>query len=121
MAESEQELQILRKQVDEFPETLRKTVETAVKAAESALTREFNHKKELEDREHAGEISLKNQTIENLQGRIKDLEAQLKQAYSKVDNAEQNIKQITIKAIESSATVRNNPERRDTGNFDKKE
>lgn len=113
VAESEKELRNLQKQVEGFPETLRKAIENAVKEAEDVLTREFNHKKELETREHAGEISLKNQTIENLQGRIKDLEIQLKQAASKVDSAEQNIKQITIKAIESSALARNAGERRE--------
>ena len=114
ISESEQELAGLRQQVAEFPNTLKTTVDRAVKDTETNLTREFTHQKELESREQKAELSLKNQSIENFQGRIKDLETQLKQAYSKVDSAEQNVKQITIKAIESSATVRTAIERRES-------
>ena len=38
--------------------------------------------------------------------RIKDLEIQLKQAYSKADNAENNTKEITLKAIQSSGQIK---------------
>lgn len=51
-------------------------------------------------------MKLKNQQIESLTAKIKDLEIQLKQAYSKTETAENNIKEITLKAIQSSGQIK---------------
>jgi hypothetical protein len=41
-----------------------------------------------------------------LLARIKDLENQLKQAYTKAENAENNSKEITLKAIQNSGQIK---------------
>lgn len=51
-------------------------------------------------------MKLKNQQLESLLERIKDLETQLKQAYTKAENAESNTKEITLKAIQSSGQIK---------------
>jgi hypothetical protein len=38
--------------------------------------------------------------------KIKDLDIQLKQAYSKAENAENNSKEITLKAIQASGQIK---------------
>ena len=112
VAESENELQDLRKQVEEFPATLQKEVDNAIKITTENLKKEYDYEKLLKAKEYESELKLHTQTITNLQNRIKDLELQLKQAYSKIDSAENNVKDITIKAIESSASSRNNEQRK---------
>ena len=57
-------------------------------------------------KDHEGEIKLKSQQIESLLSKIKDLETQLKQAYTKAENAESNSKEITLKAIQSSGQIK---------------
>jgi hypothetical protein len=51
-------------------------------------------------------MKLKNQQVESLLARIKDLETQLKQAYAKAESAESNTKEITLKAIQSSGQIK---------------
>lgn len=114
--ESEDELAALRKDVAAFPEKLEKETEKAVAENTKMLKAEFDHSFVLHKKETENDIKLKEQSIQNLQQRIKELEAQLKQAFSKVDSAESSVKEITIKAIESSAAARNMESRKNEGN-----
>jgi hypothetical protein len=106
VSESENELKILRKQTEDFPAVLKKEVETAIKITGDNLKKEYDYQIVLIKKEYESELKLNSQAVENLQNRIKDLELQLKQAFAKTDNAEKNVKEITMKAIESSAAVR---------------
>jgi hypothetical protein len=106
VSESENELKSLRKQTEEFPAVLKKEAETAVKITGDNLKKEFDYQNVLLKKEYESELKLNSQAVENLQNRIKDLELQLKQAFAKTDSAEKNVKEITVKAIESNAAIR---------------
>lgn len=102
VAAAEKELTELRTKAENFPVELEQAVQAAIKETTAKLEKEFKFEKQLLLKDHEGEIRLKNQQIESLMARIKDLETQLKQAYSKAESAENNTKEITLKAIQSS-------------------
>lgn len=103
---NENELQDLRKQAADFPVVVKKEVDLAVKTTEMTLKKEHEHQQVLMQKEYESELKLQKQTIDNLLSRIKDLELQIKQAYAKMDLSEKNVKDITLKAIDSNAVVR---------------
>jgi hypothetical protein len=102
---AEKELQELRANSIAFPAELEKTVAAAVKANTEKLQLEFKFVTDLKARETEGELKLKDQTIETLRAKIKDLEAFNKELAQKTTTAESNVKDIAIKAIESSGKM----------------
>ena len=106
VAAAEKELTDLRSKAANFPAELEKAVQTAVKETTAQLDKEHKFEKQFLLKDHEGEMKLKNQQIESLLARIKDLELQLKQAYAKAENAESNSKEITLKAIQSSGQIK---------------
>ena len=106
VAAAENELAGLRLKADKFPADLEKAVQATVKETTGKLDKEHDFEMQLILKDHEGEMKLKNQQIESLLARIKDLENQLKQAYAKAENAENNSKEITLKAIQSSGQIK---------------
>ncbi len=106
VAAVEKELTGLRSDAEKFPSELEKAVQDSLKETTAQLEKEHKFEKQLLLKDHDGEMKLKNQQIESLLAKIKDLEIQLKQAYSKADNAENNTKEITLKAIQSSGQIK---------------
>ncbi len=106
VAAAEKELMELRAKADKFPADLEKALQSAIKETTAQLDKDHKFEKQLILKDHDGEIKLKNQQIESLMARIKDLEIQLKQAYSKAENAENNSKEITLKAIQNSGQIK---------------
>ena len=106
VAAAEKELAELRLKAEQFPAGLEKAVQAAIKETTASLEKEHKYEKQFVLKDNDGEMKLKNQQIESLQSRIKDLEIQVKQAYSKAENAENNTKEITIKAIQSSGQIK---------------
>jgi len=106
VASAEKELAELRSKTENFPSELEKAVQTAIKETTAHLEKEFKYERQLLLKDHEGEIKLKTQQIESLMAKIKDLETQLKQAYNKAENAENNSKEITLKAIQSSGQIK---------------
>lgn len=106
VASAENELAELRLKADKFPADLEKAVQATVKETTAKLEKEHDFEMQLILKDHEGEMKLKNQQIESLLARIKDLENQLKQAYAKAENAENNSKEITLKAIQSSGQIK---------------
>lgn len=105
VAEAEQELKELRLQAEMFPKKLDKAVSDAIKATEEKLTASFNFEKQLTSKHTEGEIKLKEQTIISLKEKIKEQEAFIRELTGKANNAEKSVKDIAIKAIESSGKV----------------
>jgi hypothetical protein len=101
--EAENELKELRTRTAAFPAELEKAVSSAVKIATEKLETTFRFEKELKEKETAGELKLKDQIIETLRNKIKDLETSLKELSQKTATAEASVKDIAIKAIESSS------------------
>ena len=104
VAEQESELKELRKNAISFPKELEKAVATATKNLSDKLNVEFEFKIQLTNKETEGELNLKIQKITDLQEKVADLIAHNKLLQSKVEKAEQDAKEITIKAIETSGT-----------------
>jgi len=102
----ESEYNELRGQVAKFPSELDKSVKSAVKEISEKLESQYRFEKELQDKGMQGELKLRDQTIGALQIKIKELEEYIKQLNSKTDNAEKSVKEIAIKAIESSSNIR---------------
>ncbi len=102
--ETENELNELRTKAAAFPSELEKAVSSSIKTTTEKLETTFRFEKELKEKETTGELKLKDQIIETLRNKIKDMEASLKELSQKTVTAEANVKDIAIKAIESSST-----------------
>ena len=100
---AENELKELRSKNAAFPAELEKAVNAAVKSVTEKLQSTFGFEKELKAKEIEGELKLKDQTIETLKNKIKDLETSLKELSQKTVTAEASVKDIAMKAIESSS------------------
>jgi len=100
---AETELTELRSKNAAFPSELEKAVQSAVKLATEKLETTFKFQKELSEKEVSGELKLKDQIIQTLNAKIKDLETSLKELSQKTVTAETSVKDIAIKAIEHSS------------------
>ena len=103
IAESEAELNELRKKVSSFPQEMQNAIENAVKNATANIIRDAQHKEALLIAERAGEtkvmttrIAALEQTIKEQQERIASLSTQIEKSYTQVQN-------IALKAVESSS------------------
>lgn len=101
--EAEAELKELRIKNAAFPAELEKTVNSAVKSTSEKLEVRFGFEKELREKETEGQLRLKEQIVETLYGKIKDLETIVKDLSQKAVTAETSVKDIAIRAIESSS------------------
>lgn len=118
--EKEQEFEELKAKAENFPAELEKTVKDKEKEISEKLNTQFKAEKDLINKEYQGELKLKEQTIQTLENKIKDQQDLINQLYQKVENADKNVKDIVLKAIESSghynfqekmASVRNRQEK----------
>jgi hypothetical protein len=103
---SEKELLMLREKTESFPTELEIALKQAVKETSDRLQKDFKFDSQLRDKETAGVIALKDQIIDTLQSKIKGLELNLQQSSQKVETSEKSVKDIAIKAIESSSNYR---------------
>lgn len=101
--EAETELLELRKKNSAFPAEMEKAVNTAVKTETEKLQSAHQFEKELKEIEVVGELKLKDQTIDTLKTKIKEMEISIKDMSQKTTTAESSVKDIAIKAIESSS------------------
>ena len=105
VAVREQELSQLHASVARFEEDLAKAVKDAEKSATDKQKTQFGFEKELLLKEHEGLLRLKEQTIQSLENRIKEQENYVKQLTQKAELADRSVKDIAIRAIDSSAKV----------------
>lgn len=101
--QAEAELAELRSKNKAFPAEQEKAIQAAIKATTENLETSFRFEKELKEKETSGELKLKDQIIETLKSKIKDLETSQKEFSQKAVAAETSVKDIAIKAIESSS------------------
>jgi hypothetical protein len=99
---AEAELKELRTKADNFPKELEKAIALTEKTITEKLKMQFDYEQQLTTKQTEGELKLKDQIIVTLQARIKDIETANKELSAKAGNAEANVKDIAIKAIESS-------------------
>ena len=101
--ESEAELKELRTRNAAFPADLEKAVNASVLTVTEKLETTFRFEKELREKEALGELKLKEQIIETLKSKIKDMEINMKELSQKTATSEASVKDIAIKAIESTS------------------
>lgn len=106
LKESETELLELRKKDEEFPIILEKEVKKVQQETEKILKQQYDFEKQLSDNKIIGEQKLKDQTIKTLEAKIKDMEALLRQLTIKTDASEENVKQMALKALETTGKER---------------
>jgi hypothetical protein len=99
---AENELNDLRKQVDNFPIELENAVKQTEISITERLTAQFKYEKDLLAKETEGLLQLKKQTVQNLETKIKEQDAFVKLMNQKTETAEKNAKDIVLKAIDSS-------------------
>jgi hypothetical protein len=105
IASKESEFNHLRQKVDSFPGEIEKSVTETEKRISDQLTTKYQYERELSLKDHEGLVKLKDQIIQTLESRIKELENQMKTLNLKTDLADKSVKDIAIKAIESSGKV----------------
>ncbi|MCK4345684.1 MAG: hypothetical protein KAX05_10405 [Bacteroidales bacterium] len=106
LKEAETELLELRKKDEEFPVILEKEVKKAQQETEKILKQQYDFEKQLSDNKIIGEQKLKDQTIKTLEAKIKDQETLLRQLTIKTDASEENVKQMALKALETTGKER---------------
>lgn len=105
LTDSEEELERLRALAEGLDARIEKATEKAAKETEERLTREHRFRFDLAQKETEGQLLLKDQQIELLQAKIKEMETQLKEAAVKVSNSENTVRDIAFRAIDSSAST----------------
>ncbi|OQY02521.1 MAG: hypothetical protein B6I20_06825 [Bacteroidetes bacterium 4572_117] len=105
VAQAESELIELRKNNEEFPKKLEKSLSEKEREITTRLTVEFEFESKLLAKQNEGELKLKEQTIISLQEKISEMQLQIKELTQKTNLAESNVKDIAVKAIESSSKI----------------
>ena len=103
--EAEAELKLLREKAETFPTEIEKAVKQSEKLLLEKIQTQYTFETELSSRQNEGELKLREQTIQTLQSKIKDLDAIIKELTAKANTAEASVKDIAIKAIESSGKL----------------
>ncbi len=104
VASAEKELEGLRQMNAEFPVKLEAAIQQAKEAVTSALQTQYKFERELAQEKVTGELKLRDLTITSLNQKIKELESQVKQLTDKSASAENSVKDIALKALETSST-----------------
>ncbi len=103
--EKEKEYAEIKKASEQFPRELENAIKETKTQLEDKLTTEFQYEKNLSAKETEGVINLKDLQISTLENKIKEMEAQLKVSSQKADVSEKSVKDIALRAIESSTKV----------------
>ncbi len=113
IAESELELEQLRKQVTDFPVILDKEINQAKKEISDLLNTQHKYEKNLYEKETTGEIRLLQQTISSLEAKIKEQEVLIDSLNKKTDTAGLQVQTIALKALESASASRQREKAKD--------
>ncbi len=105
VANAETELATLRKENVEFPKKLEKALANKEREITAKLEANFDFERKLTAKQSEGEINLKAQAIVSLQDKIEEMQQRIKELSEKANVAETNVKDIAVKAIESSSKI----------------
>lgn len=103
LKQKEEEHQRLKEASENFPVELKAAVEEAEKRVTEKLREQFNFEKKMFEKDFKAELMFKEQNIKTLDGRINEMYDNLKAMQKKVESADTNVKEIVLKAIESSS------------------
>ncbi|MCF6240686.1 MAG: hypothetical protein L3J74_05000 [Bacteroidales bacterium] len=110
---AEQELNELRKNNEEFPNKLAKAIADKEKEITLKLRTQFEFESKLLAKQNEGEIKLRDLTITSLKEKIEEMQQQIKELNEKANKAENSVKDIAVKAIESSSKIQVFPNQKD--------
>lgn len=102
---AEAELAELRKNNAEFPAKLEKALKDKEKEVTTALQTQYEFDIKLIEKQNEADVRLKDQIIASLQEKIKEQQILVKEYGDKAAKAEAGVKEIAVKAIESSKKV----------------
>lgn len=103
VAASEKELTELLEKVAAFPAEKEKAVEDSEKNNSEKLRSQHEHDMQFTKKDAEGEIRLLKQTISSLENKIKEQVALIRQLNQRSDNANTQVKEIAMKALEGAS------------------
>lgn len=103
IAAAEKELVDLRSKAEKFQADIDKAVQSAIKETIAQLDKEHKFEKQLFMKDHEGELKLKNQQVESLMARIKDLEIQLNRLTAKPIMQKTTLRRLLLKLFKARA------------------
>lgn len=105
LTEAEGELERLRTLAAGLDARIDEATAEAVRTTTERLESEHRYRFDLARKEAEGELKLREQQVELLETKVRGLEAQLKEAGLKVATSEETVKDIALRAIDSSTLV----------------
>jgi hypothetical protein len=102
----EQEFATLKQKAETFPQELQKAIEDTSNALTEKLTFKFEYETKLAEKEIEGERKLFQQMIIALEAKVAQLESQVKHLSEKTNQANLQVQDIAVKAIESASLQR---------------
>ena len=102
----EQEFHALKQKADQFPEELQKAIQDTTTNVTERLTFKFDYEAKLAQKEVEGERKLFQQMIAALEEKVGHLESQAKHLSDKTNQANLQVQDIAVKAIESASLQR---------------
>ncbi len=104
--ENEQTLSQLHERTEKFPQELQKAIDDTEKAVMDRLSFKYDYEAKLMQKEVEGERKLYQQMIAALEAKVKHLEEQAHQAAEKANQANLQVQDIAVKAIEGASYQR---------------
>ncbi len=102
----EQEFTLLKLKAESFPQELQKAIQETTNALTEKLTFKFDYERKLAEKEIEGERKLFQQMITALEAKVGQLESQVKHLSEKTNQANLQVQDIAVKAIESASLQR---------------
>lgn len=100
--EQEEEFNRLKAAAEQFEARLEQSVADTEKRITEGLTKEFTYKQKLEVKDLEANLKLKEQAIQSLEEKVKELQATVEALTSRTDKASLQVKDIALKAIENA-------------------
>lgn len=102
----EQEFNHLKQKAEKFPEELQNSIQDTSNTVTERLTFKFDYETKLAQKEVEGERKLFQQMITALEAKVTQLESQAKHLSDKTNQANLQVQDIAVKAIESASMQR---------------
>ncbi|NDH69578.1 MAG: hypothetical protein EBY22_17130, partial [Gammaproteobacteria bacterium] len=102
----EQEFNHLKQKAEKFPEELQNSIQDTSNTVIERLTFKFDYETKLAQKEVEGERKLFQQMITALEAKVMQLESQAKHLSDKTNQANLQVQDIAVKAIESASMQR---------------
>ena len=106
IAAQEQEFSLLKEKAETFPAELQKAIEDTTNAVTERLSFKFDYEAKLTHKEVEGERKLHQQMISALEAKVSVLEAQSAHLADKTNQANLQVQDIAVKAIEGASRQR---------------